>query len=74
MAKSEKKFEDKVAELEEIISTLENGDVALDESIKKYTEAMKLVKECDDELKNIEEKVNKIVSENGELKDFEIEG
>lgn len=73
MAKSEKKFEDKVAELEEIISTLENGDVALDESIKKYTEAMKLVKECDDELKNIEEKVNKIVSENGELKDFDIE-
>ena len=73
MANKEKKFEDKVSELEEIISTLENGDVPLDESIKKYTEAMKLVKECDDELKNIEEKVNKIVSENGELKDFEIE-
>ncbi len=73
MAKSEKKFEDKLEELEEIISTLENGDVALDESIKKYTEAMKLVKECDDELKVVEEKVNKIVSENGELKDFDVE-
>ena len=33
---------------------------------------MKLVKECDDELKNIEEKVNKIVNENGELEDFEV--
>ena len=51
---------------------MESGDVPLDESIKKYTEAMKLVKECDSELKNIEEKVNKIVSENGELEDFEV--
>lgn len=72
MSKSDKKFEDKVSELEEIISVLESGDVPLDESIKKYTEAMKLVKECDEELKNIEEKVNKIVSENGELEDFEV--
>lgn len=68
----EKKFEDKVSELEEIISVLESGDVPLDDSIKKYTEAMKLVKECDEELKNIEEKVNKIVSENGDLEDFEV--
>ena len=67
-----KKFEDKVKELEEIVSTLENGDVSLDDSINKYTEAMKLVKECDDELKNIEEKVNKTVNENGELEDFEV--
>ncbi|MBR3210100.1 MAG: exodeoxyribonuclease VII small subunit [Bacilli bacterium] len=70
---SKKSFEDKVKELEDIISVLENGDVSLDESIKKYTDAMKLVKECDDELKNIEEKVNKIVTENGDTKDFEIE-
>lgn len=70
---SKKKFEDKVKDLEEIISVLENGDVPLDESIKKYTEAMKLVKECDDELKDIEEKVNKIVGENGSVQDFEIE-
>lgn len=72
MVKSDKKFEDKVTELEDIISVLESGDVPLDESIKKYTEAMKLVKECDSELKDIEEKVNKIVSENGELEDFEV--
>ena len=68
-----KKFEDKVKELEEIITVLENGDVSLDESIKKYAEAMKLVKECDDELKTVEDKISKIVSENGELKDFTVE-
>ena len=71
MAKEEK-FEEKIAELESIIEVLENGEVSLDESIKKYTEAMKLVKECDAELKNIETKVNKIVSENGKLEDFEV--
>ena len=71
MAK-EKKFEDKIKELEEIINVLENGEVSLDDSIKKYTEAMKLVKECDSELKNIEDKVNKIVDENGNLEDFEV--
>lgn len=67
------KFEDKMKELEKIINELENNEVDLDESIKKYTKAMELVKECDSELKNIEEKVNKIVLENGEEKDFEIE-
>lgn len=69
----EMKFEDKIKHLEDIISVLESGEAPLDESIKKYTEAMKLVKECDSELKGIEEKVNKIVSENGTLEDFEVE-
>ena len=65
-----KKFEDKIKELEEIINTLENGECDLDDSITKYTEAMKLVKQCDEELKQIEEKVNKIVAEDGSLEEF----
>lgn len=66
----EKNFEEKVEQLEEIIALLESGKVSLDESIEKYTLAMKLVKECDKQLKDIEEKVNKIVSEDGSLEDF----
>ncbi len=66
------KFEDKIKTLEKIISELENDDINLDDSIEKYTKAMKLVKECDDELKKIEEKISKIVTPNG-LTDFEIE-
>jgi len=34
---------------------------------------MKLVKECDEKLKSVEEKVNKIVTESGSLEDFEVE-
>ena len=67
------KYEDKVKELEEIVNELESGEIDLDSSIEKYTKAMKLVKECDSKLKNIEEQVNKILKENGELEDFSIE-
>ena len=65
------KFGDKVKELESIINELENGEIDLEESIEKYTKAMKLVKECDDKLKNIEEQVNKMIVDNKEV-DFEI--
>lgn len=72
MENKDLKFEEKVKKLEEIINELENGTTNLDDSIKKYTLAMQLVKECDDELKNVEKQVNKIVTENG-LEDFKIE-
>lgn len=72
MAKEEK-FEDKIKELESIINDLESDNIDLDDSIDKYTKAMKLVKYCDEKLKNAEEQVSKIVSENGELKDFKEE-
>lgn len=68
-----KKFEDKIEELDKIISELENGEIDLDDSINKYTKAMKLIKECDKELKDIEEQVNKIVLENNEIENFKIE-
>lgn len=73
MAEKTKKFEDKIKELETIINDLENGEIDLESSIEKYTIAMKLVKECDEKLKSIEEQINKIVLENGELEDFDVQ-
>ena len=67
------KFEQKMQMLEEIVNELENDDVNLDESIEKYTKAMTLVKECDLELKSIEEKIAKIVNSDGTLEEFNIE-
>ena len=69
----EKSFEEKIKELENIVNELETGEIDLDSSIDKYTSAMKLVKECDEKLKKVEEQVNKIVAENGSLETFEIE-
>lgn len=73
MAKEEKKFEEKLNDLENIIKELEAGNVDLDNAINKYTEAMKLAKECADKLDEAEKAVNKILNENGELEDFKSE-
>lgn len=73
MEKKEQKFEDKIKELEQIINELENGNVDLDDSISKYTKAMKLVSECDEKLKSVEKQISKIVTKDGELEDFEID-
>jgi exodeoxyribonuclease VII small subunit len=67
-----KKFEDLMKELETIVKELENGDIDLEASIEKYTEAMKLVKVCGDKLNKASESVNKILTENGTLEDFKI--
>ena len=71
--KKEVKFEDKIKKLEAIVQELESGEVDLDDAINKYTEAMKLSKECSDKLADVTEKVNKILSENGNLEDFEVQ-
>ena len=67
------KFEEKIKKLEEIVNFLENNNNDLEDSIKKYTEAMNLVKECDEQLKNIEGTITKMVSENGEINDLVLE-
>mgnify|MGYP003338951632 CR=1 FL=1 len=41
--KKEKTFEESVKELEKIVSELESGELDLDKSISKYSEAMKLI-------------------------------
>ena len=65
-------FEEKIKRLELIVSELESGEVDLDNAIDKYTEAMKLSKECSDKLTEVTDKVNKILSENGKLEDFDV--
>ena len=65
-------FEEKIKKLESIVAELESGEVPLDDAINKYTEAMKLSKECSNKLTEVSEKVNKILSENGTLEDFEV--
>lgn len=73
MAEKKIKFEDKIKELESIINELENGNTDLEDSIDKYTKAMKLAGECDTELKSVEEKVSKLVLDNGSVEDYSIE-
>lgn len=71
--KKEKTFEDSVRELETIIGELESGELDLDKSIKKFTEAMKLIDFCEKKLNSATETINKLVDENGKITDFKIE-
>lgn len=65
-------FEESLESLENIVKELESGNVNLDDAINKYSEAMKLVKVCEEKIKSAEEMVTKIVKENGSLEDFEV--
>lgn len=71
MEKKEESFESSLQKLENLVKDLENGDVALDDAINKYTEAMKLSKICSEKLKNTEEAINKIVKDDGSIENFE---
>ncbi|WP_296885722.1 exodeoxyribonuclease VII small subunit [uncultured Methanobrevibacter sp.] len=66
-------FEDNLKELEEIVEKLEKGDVPLDNAIEEFKKAMDLVKACDDKLKDAQDTIAKIVNENGEIVDFDVE-
>lgn len=66
----EKSFEENLIHLEEIVKKLENGDILLDDAIKEFNKAMELAKICDEKLKNAEEALTKIVSEDNQLNDF----
>ncbi len=63
-------FENALNNLETIIKDLENGNIPLEDAISKYTDAMNLVKVCQEKLDNATEQVNKIIGENGEVQDF----
>ena len=69
----EKTFEQSIKELEKIVNELESGELDLDKSIIKYTEAMKLIEFCETKLKNATETINKLVNENGTETKFEVE-
>ena len=63
-------FEESLEKLEEIVNKLEKGDVPLDDAIDEFSNAMKLVKLCNDKLTAAEESIAKIVKENGEVVEF----
>ena len=65
-------FEESITKLEEIVKKLEAGNCTLDESIKEYTEGMRLAKFCGDKLNEATESINKILTEQGKLEDFDI--
>ncbi len=60
---AEKKFEEALNRLEEIVSKLEDGDITLDESIKVFKEGVELAKFCKEKLNSAEKQLKKLVKD-----------
>ena len=68
-AKTEERFEDQLAKLEEIVARLEDEGVGLEESLDLFEAGMKLVKSCRARLEQVEQRVARLLeSEAGEAK------
>lgn len=52
-----KNFEEAFSSLENIVEKMESGELSLDESLAAFEEAIKLVKFCNSELEQAEQKV-----------------
>lgn len=73
MAKT-KSFEEKIAELEEIVNRLESGEAPLDEAVSLFEKGVKLSADCHSTLEKAEQKV-KILTEtqSGDVKETTLE-
>ena len=66
---AEMKFEAALAELEEIVQSMEGGRLPLEESIAAYRRGSELLRHCQQQLSDAERKIQ--VLEDGALRDFD---
>ena len=66
---SKENFEESMKKLETIVTELENGNLNLDESVKKFAEGMKIAKQCNTILEDAEKKITILLEKDGELKE-----
>lgn len=57
MAAKKASLEENFAQVEEIIASLQGGELSLEDSFKRYTEGMKLIKNCNDAIDKVEKKL-----------------
>ncbi|GMV93303.1 MAG: hypothetical protein AMXMBFR82_30810 [Candidatus Hydrogenedentota bacterium] len=74
---AEPKFEKDLEKLEEIVTALEEGELSLDDAMKRFEEGIKLAKRCEKALSDAEKKIE-ILTRNAdgdlEAQPFEDEG
>ncbi len=62
-------FENTLSELEDIVNTLETGDVSLQDAMEKFEKGVALSNQCQQALSDAEAKVQILIDNN--LKDFD---
>lgn len=58
-------FEAALKRLEEVVADLEGGRLSLEDSLSRFEEGMRLSKLCQEKLKGVELKIEKLVAEGG---------
>ena len=66
-------FEENVEQLEKVVQELENGNLNLEDSIKKFEEGMAISKKCNETLEEAEKKITVLIKKDDgvEEEDFE---
>jgi len=54
---AKKTFEEALQKLDEIVESLEDGNLTLEDAVKKFEEGIKLSKFCEEKLNEAEEKI-----------------
>lgn len=66
-------FEEAMKKLEEVVQSLEDGDVPLEQAIHLYQEGIKLSKRCHEKLQTVEKKMDQVMDQNGQLHSLDIQ-
>ena len=66
-------FEESMKKLETIVTELENGNLNLDESVKKFEEGMKIAKQCNNILEDAEKKITILLKQENGIKEANFE-
>ena len=61
--KKELSFEDSLKRLEQVLESLEHGNLNLEESVKAFEEGVKLVRFCHDRLDEVERRVELLLKD-----------
>ena len=62
----EQTFEEMMTELEKVVGKLDEENISLEESIELYQRGIELSSKCATQLKEAEDKVNKLVKKEGD--------
>jgi len=64
-AKKSYPFEESLSKLERLVEKMESGDLSLEDSLKTFEEGIKLTRECQQALKDAEQKVKMLIEKDG---------
>ena len=66
-------FEQALEDLEALVSSMEEGELSLEDSLQAFEKGIKLTRECQAALKRAEQKVQVLINENGDTDALEVE-